>query len=137
MANIELKRGQKAQVDITFKNPAGDTVNFSSDHSATLIIRKKSVSGSVEGEIVDSLNSGTGGNPATGNNRITFVHGPTQDPATTDNIQLKWSTANATALPNETLTVFGDLKIKKTSGDDSGEVIHSFRLTFDIIPEII
>ena len=137
MANIELKRGQKAQVDITFKNPAGDTVNFSSDHSATLTIRKKSVSGSVEGEIVDSLNSGTGGNPATGNNRITFVHGPTQDPATTDNIQLKWSTANATALPNETLTVFGDLKIKKTSGDDSGEVIHSFRLTFDIIPEII
>ena len=137
MANIELKRGQKAQVDITFKNPAGDTVNFSSDHSATLTIRKKSVSGSVEGEIVDSLNSGTSGNPATGNNRITFVHGPSQSPATTDNIQLKWSTANATALPNETLTVFGDLKIKKTSGDDSGEVIHSFRLTFDIIPEII
>ena len=107
MANIELKRGQKAQVDITFKNSAGDTVDFSSDYSATLTIRKKSVSGSVEGEVVDSLNSGTGGNPATGNNRITFVYGPTQSPATTDNIQLKWSTANATALPNETLTVFG------------------------------
>ena len=137
MANIELKRGQKAQVDITVKNSAGDTVDFSSGHSATLTIRKKSVSGSVEGEVVDSLNSGTDGSPATGNNRITFVHGPTQNTATTDNIQLKWSTANATALPNETLTVFGDLKIKKTSGSDSGEVIHSFRLTFDIIPEII
>ena len=132
MANIELKRGQKAQVDITFKNAADQTVNFSTGgHSATLTIRKKSSSGSVDGEVIDFLNS-TSGLPATGDNRITFVHGPSQSPATTDNIQLKWSTVNATALPNETLTVFGDLKIVQ-----SNETIHSFRLTFDIIPEII
>jgi hypothetical protein len=132
MANIELKRGQKAQVDITFKNSADQTVNFSTGgYSATLTIRKKSSSGSVDGEVIDFLNS-TSGLPATGDNRITFVHGPSQSPATTDNIQLKWSTVNATALPNETLTVFGDLKIVQ-----SNETIHSFRLTFDIIPEII
>ena len=131
MANIELKRGQKAQVDITFKNSADQTVNFSSGYTATLTIRKKSSSGSVDGEVIDFLNS-TSGQPSTGDNRITFVHGPSQSPATTDNIQLKWSTVNATALPNETLTVFGDLKIVQ-----SNETIHSFRLTFDIIPEII
>jgi len=132
MANIELKRGQKAQVDITFK-ASGETnaFNFSSNHSATLTIRKKSSSGSVDGEVVDFLNSGSG-LPATGDSRITFTHanaGP--------NIQLLWSTAQANVLPNETLTVFGDLKIKKTANPNDGEIIHSFRLTFDIVPEII
>ena len=129
MANIELKRGQKAQVDITFKNSADQTVNFSSGHTATLTLRKKSASGSVEGDEIDFLKSANSGEGA---NRITFVHGPSASPATTDNIQLKWSTAQATNLPNESLTVFGDLKIVQ-----SNEVIHSFRLTFDIIPEII
>jgi hypothetical protein len=127
MANIELKRGQKAQVDITFKE-SGQTnaKNFSSGYSATLAIRKKSSSGSVESEEVDFLSSASSG---LGANRITFTHanaGP--------NIQLLWSTAQANSLPNETLTVFGDLKIKQTS---DSEIIHSFRLTFDIVPEII
>ena len=125
MANIELKRGQKAQVDITYK-ASGETnaFNFSSGYSGTLTIRKKSSSGSVEGDEIDFLSSASSGSGA---NRITFTHdnaGP--------NIQLLWSTAQANVLPNETLTVFGDLKIVQ-----SNEVIHSFRLTFDIIPEII
>jgi guanyl-specific ribonuclease Sa len=128
MANIELKRGQKAQVDITFKNSAGTTVNFSSNHTASLTLRKDSASGSVTGEEVDSL--------TTTNNRITLVHGPSASPATTDNIQLKWSTVQASALPNEALTLIGDLKITDTQPNPD-EVIHSFRLTFDIIPEII
>lgn len=128
MANIELKRGQKAQVDITFKNSAGTTVNFSSNHTASLTLRKDSASGSVTGEEVDSL--------TTANNRITLVHGPSASPATTDNIQLKWSTVQASALPNEALTLIGDLKITDTQPNPD-EVIHSFRLTFDIIPEII
>ena len=128
MANIELKRGQKAQVDITFKNSAGTVVNFSSNHTATLTLRKDSASGSVTGEEVDSL--------TTANSRITLVHGPSASPATTDNIQLKWSTVQASALPNEALTLIGDLKITDTQPNPD-EVIHSFRLTFDIIPEII
>ena len=128
MANIELKRGQKAQVDITFKNSACTTVNFSSNHTASLTLRKDSASGSVTGEEVDLL--------TTANNRITLVHGPSASPATTDNIQLKWSTVQASALPNEALTLIGDLKITDTQPNPD-EVIHSFRLTFDIIPEII
>jgi len=128
MANIELKRGQKAQVDITFKNSAGTVVNFSSNHTASLTLRKDSASGSVTGEEVDSL--------TTANSRITLVHGPSASPATTDNIQLKWSTVQASALPNEALTLIGDLKITDTQPNPD-EVIHSFRLTFDIIPEII
>ena len=127
MANIELKRGQKAQVDITFKE-SGQTnaKNFSSGYSATLVIRKKSSSGSVEGDEVDFLSSASSG---AGANRITFAY-----TAAGPNIQLKWSTAQANALPNETLTIFGDLKIKQSSDN---EIVHSFRLTFDIIPEII
>lgn len=128
MANIELKRGQKAQVDITFKNSAGTTVNFSSGFTASLTLRKDSASGSVTGEEVDSL--------TTANSRITLIHGPSASPATTDNIQLKWSTVQASALPNEALTLIGDLKITDTQPNPD-EVIHSFRLTFDIIPEII
>ena len=120
MANIELKRGQKAQVDITFKE-AGQTnaKDFSSGFTATLVLRRKSSGGSVEGDVIDKLTSS--------GNRIAFTHanaGP--------NIQLKWSTLEAAALPNENLTIFGDLKIV-----ESNEVVHSFRLTFDIIPEII
>ncbi len=127
MANIELKRGQKAQVDITFKESGEDNAkNFSSGFSATLAIRKKSSSGSVEGDEVDFLSSATTGE---GKNRITFAYN-----AAGPNIQLKWSTAQANALPNETLTIFGDLKIKQSSDN---EIVHSFRLTFDIIPEII
>jgi len=129
MANIELKRGQKAQVDITFKESGqSNAKDFSSGHSATLAIRKKSSSGSVEGDEVDFLSSASSG---AGANRITFTYnsaGP--------NIQLKWSTVQSNALPNETITVFGDLKITDTAPNPD-EVVHSFRLTFDIIPEII
>ena len=123
MANIELKRGQKAQVDITFKNSAGTVVNFSSNHTASLTLRKDSASGSVTGEEVDYL--------TTTNNRITLAYS-----SSGPNIQLKWSTVQASALPNEALTLIGDLKITDTQPNPD-EVIHSFRLTFDIIPEII
>ena len=37
-------------------------------------------------------------------------------------------------VPIDTVTVFGDLKIKQSS---DSEIVHSFRLTFDVIPEII
>tara|TARA_R100001230_G_C5535903_1_gene68266 strand:+ start:217 stop:588 length:372 start_codon:yes stop_codon:yes gene_type:complete len=123
MANIELKRGQKAQVDITFKNSAGTVVNFSSGFTASLTLRKDAANGSISGEEIDSL--------TTANSRITLVHS-----SSGPNIQLKWSTLQASALPNEALTLIGDLKITDTQPNPD-EVIHSFRLTFDIIPEII
>ena len=123
MANIELKRGQKAQVDITFKNSAGTVVNFSSGFTASLTLRKDAANGSISGEEIDSL--------TTANNRITLVYS-----SSGPNIQLKWSTVQASALPNEALTLIGDLKITDTQPNPD-EVIHSFRLTFDIIPEII
>ena len=121
MANIQLKRGQETQVDVTYI-ATGDTnaFNFSSGYTASLVIRHKAGK-SFEGSIVDTLTSAAG--------RVTFSHanpGP--------NIQLKWSTAQSAALPNEATTVFGDLKITKTS---ESEVKHSFRLAFDILPEII
>tara|TARA_R100000995_G_C3468910_1_gene117226 strand:+ start:870 stop:1241 length:372 start_codon:yes stop_codon:yes gene_type:complete len=123
MANIELKRGQKAQVDITFKNSAGTVVNFSSGFTASLTLRKDAANGSISGEEIDSL--------TTANSRITLVYS-----SSGPNIQLKWSTVQASALPNEALTLIGDLKITDTQPNPD-EVIHSFRLTFDIIPEII
>ena len=53
------------------------------------------------------------------------------------NIQLTWSTAQASLLPNEDVTVHGDLKIFTLS--DAGvreQTAHHIRLTFDIKTEI-
>jgi len=44
---------------------------------------------------------------------------------------LFWNTAQSAALPNEEITVAGDVKITQGS-----EVVYSIRLLFDIIPEI-
>ena len=135
MANIQLKRGQKTQVDVEYKLAgASSGANLgASSYDAELVIKRKR--GSVyDGQTVDILRFGAS-DPADSDkdSRITFVHGPSQSPATTDNIQLLWSTAQSAALPNELITVGGDLKIS-TSG---GEVIYHIRLLFDIIPEII
>ena len=134
MANIQLKRGQKTQVDVEYKL-AGvtNTPNLgTSSYDAELVIKRKR--GAVyDGQTLDILRFGAS-SPADSakDSRITFVHGPTQSPATTDNIQLLWSTAQSASLPNEEITVAGDLKISSGS-----EVIYSIRLVFDIIPEII
>ena len=135
MANIQIKRGQKTQVDVEYKLAGqSSAVNLStSSYDAELVIRRKR--GSLyDGQLIDTLRFGAS-SPADSDkdSRITFVHGPSQSPATTDNIQLIWSTAQSAALPNEEITVAGDLKIS-TSG---GEVIYSINLVFDIIPEII
>lgn len=136
MANIQIKRGQKTQVDVEYKL-AGvtPTPNLgTSAYDAELVIRRKR--GSLyDGQLIDTLRFGAS-SPADSDKdgRITFAYGPDVTPvATTDNIQLFWSTAQAVALPNEEITVAGDLKIL-TSG---GEVIYSINLVFDIIPEII
>jgi len=124
MANVQLKRGQQTQVDVTFiADGDTDAFNFSSGYTAELVIRRKA-GNSFNGELIDTLISASSG---TGANRITFTY-TTAGP----NIQLLWSTAQADALPNEAATIYGDLKVTYDS-----QVKHSFRIPFDIIPEII
>ena len=126
MANIQLQRGQQQQVDVTFKlSGQTDSANLSSNKSAKLVIRR-----SLTGAIIDTL-TGVAGNS---NLRIILGAG---GGATIPNINLKWSTADAAKLPNESVTVIGDLKIADNSTFASGEIIHHIRLTFDIIPEVV
>ena len=126
MANIQLQRGQQQQVDVTFKlSGVTNSADLSSNKSAQLVIRR-----SLTGAIIDTL-TGVAGNS---NLRIILGAGGGAD---IPNINLKWSTADATKLPNESLTVIGDLKIADDSTFASGEVIHHIRLTFDIIPEVV
>ena len=135
MANIELKRGHQTQVNVS-QIPTGSsyTTNFNSSSAAytgTLVIRRKA-GNSYNGPLVDSLASSTTGNNAdsSGDFRVRFPAVSGSD--TSVNITLHWSPAEAEALPNEEVTEYGELKIVSSS-----ETIHSFRLTFDIIPEII
>jgi len=130
MANIQLQRGQQQQVDVTYKLAGVSTaLDLSSGYDAELVIRRKR-GDSYMGQVIDTLRHGaTGGTAvAEADSRITFTYasaGP--------NIQLLWDTDQATLLPNEAITVYGDLKITLNS---SGEVVHHVRLTFDILPEI-
>lgn len=121
MANIQLQRGQQQQIDVTLKDSGGGVVDLSSGKSAKLVIRR-----SLTGAIIDTL-TGVSGNT---NLRILLN-------AAAANINLKWSTAEATKLPNESVTVIGDIKISNNSTFASGEIIHHIRLTFDITPEIV
>ena len=137
MANIELKRGHGTQVDIKYQ-ATGDsfTTNFNSSSSAitgSLVIRRR-IGNTYNGPLIDTLTSSTSGNNAdsSGSFRIRFPAVAGSGTNTDPNITLHWTTAEATALPNEEITVYGDLKIASNN-----ETIHSFRLTFDIIPEII
>ena len=137
MANIEIKRGQQTQVDVTFVPSGGSySTNFytsDSQYTATLVIRRK-VGNSFNGDLIDSLSSVTSGSTQNTAGRIRFPN--IGNTSTAANISLHWTTVQADALPNEAITVFGDLKITNTD-ETPDEVIHSFRLTFDIIPEII
>ena len=156
MANIEIKRGRQTQVDVSY-TPSGQdyTKNFFNStligsgsslvfkHTASLVIRRK-VGDSVDGEVIDTLEtvnkdgSNTSSSIQTSTGRIRFPNvGST---STNPNITLHWDTDDSDLLPNENITVVGDLKINDNgslfaSSDD--QIIHSFRLTFDIIPEIV
>lgn len=133
MANIQLQRGQKQQVDVTYKLSGVNTpVDFSSGFDAELVIRRKR-GDSFQGTVIDTLRHGTTSGTAVpeADNRIGFSYD-----SDGDNIQLFWNTAQATLLPNEAITVFGDLKIFPTSGSNANETIHHIRLAFDILPEI-
>lgn len=140
MANIQLQRGQQQQVDVTYKLAnATDALILNATHSngaakfdAELVIRKKR-GDSFMGQIIDVLRHAISYPASTEvDSRILFNYS-----AAGPNIQLKWSTAQASLLPNEDVTVYGDLKVFTLN--DSGAVeqtAHHIRLTFDIKTEI-
>ena len=144
MANIQLKHGQKTTVDVTYIL-SGETNAFdftaNSFYSSKLSVRRKTgdsyggilvdtLSTTVQAASTSSMDDGSGS--LAGNGRIVFI-----DPnnTATKNIQLKWNTVESIALPNEDVTVYGDLKIFGESSDYT-QCIHSIRLTFDIVQEI-
>ena len=98
------------------------------------------------GEVVDTLTTtDTAGSDSSSSlqsssGRIRFPNVGASN-TTNANITLHFDTAASDALPNEKITIFGDLKITDVAPDGAeattDEVINSFRLTFDIIPEII
>lgn len=102
--------------------------------TAKLVIRRK-IGNSFNGPIVDTLTTTTlDSETQSSHGRIRFPNiGST---SSLPNIVLYWSGAEATALPNEDVTVFGDLQITDTDVA-STEAIHSIRLRFDIKAEII
>ena len=129
MADIRLKRGRATTLNITYKPAIADGTTpyskpFASGYTASLVIRRK-VGSSFNGPIIDTLSTET--SPA----RIRLLISAVD--STDPNIQLLWSSTEETALPNESFTVYGDLKITKTSGSS---VDHSFRISFEIVPEI-
>jgi hypothetical protein len=144
MANIQLQRGQQQAIDVTFKLGSGTITNFDSSTNggnsfdAELVIRKKR-GDNFQGQIIDVLRHGVTAGTAVGeaDGRITFVGTGGASSSTLSsgkNIVLNWDTAEASRLPNEAITVFGDLKI--TNSSNPPEVVHHIRLAFDILPEI-
>ena len=135
MANIQLQRGQKQTIDVTFKASGGSVVNLApsdgTTYDAELVLRQKEKN-KFTGAVVDVLRFGTSSpTRASADGRITFN-------SVAPNIVLNWSTAQSSRLPNLAQTIAGDLKITKTSGGiDQNEVLHHINLKFDIIPEII
>ena len=135
MAEITLKEGQSSTHDLKLR-PADATQAdgialyvkpFASGYTASMVIRRKA-GNSFNGPLIDTLSSET--SPS----RINLlISSSTSLPAAGPNIQLVWTTADSLALPNETATVYGTLKIKKTS---TSQVEHSRRISFEIKPEI-
>ena len=109
MANIQLQRGQQQNVDVTYKLAGDVAINFNENgpFDAELVIRKKR-GDNYMGQIIDVLRQGaTSPASSEADSRIDFL----SDGASNPNIRLKWDTAQATLLPNEAVTVYGDLKI--------------------------
>jgi hypothetical protein len=133
MANIQLQRGQQQNVDVTYKLSGDVAINFNENgpFDAELVIRKKR-GDNYMGQIIDVLRQGaTSPASSEADSRIDFLSGGASNP----NIRLKWDTAQASLLPNEAITVYGDLKITNLAVNPN-QVVHHIRLTFDIVPEI-
>ena len=157
MANIPIKRGQQTLVELKFTPPGetytknffnATTLGSGTDkkfrHKASLVLRRKTNS-SVQGELIDTLSTvdtvqAASSDLQSTSGRIRFPNVGASN-TTNANITLHFDTADSKLLPNEKITIFGDLKITDVAPDGNeataDEVINSFRLTFDIIPEII
>tara|TARA_R110002020_G_scaffold14699_2_gene52194 strand:- start:150 stop:560 length:411 start_codon:yes stop_codon:yes gene_type:complete len=135
MANIQLQRGQKQTVDVTFKDSGGSVVNLApsdgTTYDAELVLRQKEKN-KFTGPVVDVLRFGDSSPArASADGRISFA-------SVAPNVVLNWSTAQSNLLPNLSQTIAGDLKITQSSaGVLQNEVLHHINLKFDIIPEII
>ena len=120
--------------DETAVVPSKNFFTSNKQFTARLVLRRK-IGNSFNGPEVDVLTTTTSGSEAqSSHGRIRFPNiGST---SSLPNIVLYWSGAESTALPNEDVTVFGDLQITDTAVA-STEAIHSIRLRFDIKAEII
>ena len=147
MANIPLQRGQQQAIEVTYKLANGNIPNFNSvdnnnnnagTFDAELVIRKKR-GDNFQGQIIDILRHGvtSGTSVSEADSRIDFIGtgGSASQSVSGHNIVLNWNPAQATLLPNEAITVYGDLKITNTVPNPD-EVVHHIRLIFDIQPEI-
>lgn len=125
MANIDIKRGEKTTIEVTY-TLAGESTGLDlgdssgGAYSGSLTIRKKR-GDSYKGGVLDVL--------TTGNSRMTFRSPTNSEP---HNITLTWTQAQCEAFPNETATIAGDLEITRNSN-----VEHSLRLLFDVTAEIL
>ena len=99
-----------------------------------LVLRRK-IGNSFNGPIIDTLKSNTSGNGQNTSGRIRFPN--IGDVSSLPNIVLYWSGTEASALPNEDVSVYGDLQIIDSAVHATTETIHSIRLRFDIKAEII
>ena len=99
-----------------------------------LVLRRK-IGNSFNGPIIDTLKSNISGDDQNGSGRIRFPN--IGDTSSLPNIVLYWSGTEASALPNEDVSVYGDLQIIDSGVHATTETIHSIRLRFDIKAEII
>ena len=99
-----------------------------------LVLRRK-IGNSFNGPIIDTLKSNISGDDQNGSGRIRFPN--IGDTSSLPNIVLYWSGDEASALPNEDVSVYGDLQIIDSDVHATTETIHSIRLRFDIKAEII
>lgn len=102
-------------------------------YQGKLVLRRK-IGNSFNGPIIDTLKSNTTGAGQNTTGRIRFPN--IGDTSSLPNVVLYWSGAEATLLPNEDVSVYGDLQITDAEVA-STEVVHSIRLRFDIKAEII
>ena len=120
--------------DETAVVPSKNFYTSDAQFRGVLVLRRK-IGNSFNGPIIDTLKSNTTGNDQHGSGRMRFPN--IGDVSSLPNIVLYWSGTEASALPNEDVSVYGDLQIIDSGVHDTTETIHSIRLRFDIIAEII
>jgi len=118
--------------DETAVVPCKNFFTSNKQFTARLVLRRK-IGNSFNGPVVDTLTTTTTSSSQSDAGRIRFPN--IGNISSLPNIVLYWSGAESSALPNEDVTVFGDLQITDTAVAAT-EAIHSIRLRFDIKAEI-